>query len=155
MVASTARPDESGGSDEIWEEATGALANHDRQRATPPIAQPPPPLAEPEGEFDGKPSTEALKREFDARLEALHALGKRYKQPSCHAPDCWWQSLPEVQLEVSRLGAIPELVRLSRSRDADTQRHAACAIGRIATRAPRARIHSCACGMHVHNNRPS
>ncbi len=83
------------------QEATGALANHDRQRATPPIAQPPPPLAEPEGEFDGKPSTEALKREFDARLEALHALGKRYKQPSCHAPDCWWQSLPEVQLAIA------------------------------------------------------
>ena len=87
------------------QESTGALANHDRQREPPPpLSQPPPPTAEPKGEeFGGKliHSTEALKREFDARLEALNALGKRYKQPACHAPDCWWQSMPEAQLAIA------------------------------------------------------
>ena len=41
-------------------------------------------------------------------------------------------ALPDVQLEISRRRAVPAIVRLARSRDADTQRHAARAIGHLA-----------------------
>ena len=41
-------------------------------------------------------------------------------------------SLPEVQMEVSRMRAVALIVRLARSRDPDTQRHAARAIGHLA-----------------------
>ena len=65
-------------------------------------------------------------------LSTLHDAHAENDDKSCRYVACILgalTALPEVQLEIATRQAVVEVVRLSRSRDSDTQRHAARAIG--------------------------